>query len=154
MNVPNEIKKLLDSHNIKYKSWEHEPTPTSELAAKVRGVPLSQGAKALVFRSKGVFFMAVIRADLKVDFNKLKKLVGVKKLSMASAEEVSGVTHCIPGGVPPFGNLFDIPVYLDSALTKNDTMDFNCGLQTCSIEMKVSDYVKTVKPIVGDFARS
>ena len=53
-------------------SFEHEPTPTSELAAKVRGVDLATGAKAMVLRSKGTFFMCVLRASDKIDMKKLK----------------------------------------------------------------------------------
>ncbi|MDO8628655.1 MAG: YbaK/EbsC family protein, partial [Nanoarchaeota archaeon] len=140
------------SHNIVFKFFEHEPTPTSELAAKVRGVPLSQGAKAMVLRSEGNFFMGVLQASKKIDMKKLKGVVLSKSVSFASADEVVKVTGCVPGGVPPFGNLFAIPVYVDKGLLDNTIMDFNAGLQTCSMEMQVVDWLRVVQPKVVDFA--
>ncbi|HLD02741.1 MAG TPA: YbaK/EbsC family protein [Candidatus Nanoarchaeia archaeon] len=152
MDVPNEIKKLLDSKDIKYKSFEHEPTPTSEIAAKVRGVSLETGAKAMILRSKGNFCMCVLRANNKIDFKKMKSILNTGSVSFATAEEVKKVTDCIPGGVPPFGNLFNIPVYADRNLFKNEIINFNAGLQTFSIQMKTEDWKNVVNPVVEDFA--
>ena len=148
MSVPEKIKSFLENHKLVFKQFEHEPTPTSELAAKVRGVPLSQGAKAMVLRSEGKFFMCVLQASRKIDLKKLKGVVLSKSVSFASADEVFKVTGCIPGGVPPFGNLFNIPVYVDKGLIENVVMDFNAGLQTVSMEMKVADWVKAVNPLI------
>ena len=153
MSVPDRIKQLLDSHKIAYKYFEHEPTPTSEIASKVRGVPLDQGAKAMVLRSEGKFFMVVLQAHRKIDFSKIKKILSTKSVSFATHEEVQQVTGCLPGGVPPFGNLFNIPVYADKGITEIDTINFNAGLQTVSIQMNVKDWLKAVQPEIFDIAR-
>jgi len=153
MSVPDRIKQLLDSHKIAYKYFEHEPTPTSEIASKVRGVPLDQGAKAMVLRSEGKFFMVVLQAHRKIDFSKMKNILSTKSVSFATHEEVQQVTGCLPGGVPPFGNLFNIPVYADKGITEIDTINFNAGLQTVSIQMNVKDWLKAVQPEIFDIAR-
>ena len=153
MNVPEEIKKLLDSKNTKYKFFEHAPTPTSEIAAKIRGVPLETGAKAMILRSKGNFFMCVLRANNKIDFKKMKVILNTNSVSFATADEVKNVAHCIPGAVPPFGNIFNMPVYCDKKLFNNEIINFNAGLQTASIQMKVEDWKSIVNPIVEDFTQ-
>ena len=153
MSVPDRIKQLLDSHKIAYKYFEHEPTPTSEIASKVRGVPLDQGAKAMVLRSEGKFFMVVLQAHRKIDFSKMKNILSTKSVSFATHEEVQQVTGCLPGGVPPFGNLFNIPVYADKGITEINTINFNAGLQTVSIQMNVKDWLKAVQPEIFDIAR-
>ena len=153
MSVPDRIKQLLDSHKIAYKYFEHEPTPTSEIASKVRGVPLDQGAKAMVLRSEGKFFMVVLQAHRKIDFSKMKNILSTKSVSFATHEEVQQVTGCLPGGVPPFGNLFNIPVYADKGITEIDTINLNAGLQTVSIQMNVKDWLKAVQPEIFDIAR-
>ena len=150
MNVIEEIKNLLDKNNISYKIFEHEPTPTSEIAAKVRGTPLERGAKALVLRSEGNFLMCVLPANRKLSFRKVKEIIRSRKLSFATPEEVKKVTNCVVGGVPPFGNLFNIPLYIDKNLLNNETIDFNAGLQTVSIEIGSKDLVRTSRGILMD----
>ncbi len=153
MSVPDKIRQLLEQNNIPYKYFEHEPTPTSEIASKIRGVSMESGAKAMVLRSEGKFVMAVLQASKKIDFSKMKKILKSKSVSFATHDEVKQVTGCIPGGVPPFGNLFNIPVYADKGLTEIETMNFNAGLQTVSIQMKANDWVRLVKPMIFDLSK-
>ena len=119
MTVLESIRKLLDEHKISYKCWDHPPVHTSEEAAKIRGTELSSGAKAMVLRSEGKFLMVVIAGDKKMDFRKVKKAIGSDRLTLASPEEVRQVTQCVIGSVPPFGNLFGVPVYLDESVLRS-----------------------------------
>ena len=151
MNVLQEIKDLLAKNRINYKIIEHEPTPTSEVASQVRGTPLERGAKAIVLRSEGKFLMCVLPGNKKINFRKVKEIIGSRKLSLATSEEIKKVTSCEIGGVPPFGNLFNIPVYIDKSLLKNEIIDFNAGLQTVSIEMKSEDLLRLTNAEVEDF---
>lgn len=114
---------------------------------------MESGAKAMVLRSEGRFVMAVLQASKKIDFSKMKKILKSKSVSFATHDEVKQVTGCIPGGVPPFGNLFNIPVYADNGLTEIKTMNFNAGLQTVSIQMNVKDWFNVVNPTISDFSQ-
>ena len=150
------IREFLDKHKVKYEIMEHDPTPTSELAAKIRGTRLEEGAKAMVMRSKGKFLMCVISGDRKIDLEVMRQVVRSKSLSFATPGEVFEVTGCKVGSVPPFGNLFGIPVYIDRSLFRNENIAFNAGLSTVSIVIGLmigaEDYLRIVKPIVGDFS--
>ena len=155
------IQQLLDTNKVIYKVLEHEPTPTSEQAALVRerlmGIPsqqaLKQGAKAMIVRSKGSFYQFVVSAAKKLDFNKIKKILNTDSASLATPQEVQTITDCVPGSVPPFGNLFNIQVYVDHSLLEHDDIDFNAGEQTISILMKKKDWQKIVQPIPADFSK-
>lgn len=153
MNIYDQIIKLLDKHEVVYETFEHEPVITSEQAAAVRGNDLAMGAKAMIMRSKGKFYQAVISGEKKIDMNKLKGILKTKSLSFASPEEVKHLTGCDVGGVPPFGNLFNIPVYLDKHILQQKIIDFNAGLRTHSIEMPLKDYLAIVNPHQVDFAK-
>ncbi|HLC84428.1 MAG TPA: YbaK/EbsC family protein [Candidatus Nanoarchaeia archaeon] len=102
------------------------------------------------FRYK--FIQVVISAAKKVDLAKVKKLLNTDSLSLASPIEVENAIDCVPGSVPPFGSLFNIPVYVDKSLLSNEFMDFSAGEKTVSIEMKVKDWQALVKPVVCDVA--
>ena len=149
------IKKVLYENNIRYELLTHEPVYTSEQAAKMRGkgleVGMQRGAKAMIFRVDEKYIQCIVPAHKIVDVKKVKVLLNVKKVKLASAEEVLKITDCEIGSVPPFGNLFSLPVYCDPGLA--DEIDFNAGMHEKSITMKRSDWEKIVKPIIADIGR-
>jgi len=147
------VGRLLDCNGIPYEVLEHAPVYTSEEAAKVRNVELRTGVKALILKTEeGKFIMGLIAADRKIDLKKLAKIVGTKKLQLASPQEVIKITGCEVGSVHPFGNLHGLPTYLDSSVLENDMVNFNAGLHTVSIQMKAKDLVKAIRPSVRDFS--
>ncbi len=149
----NSVKKLLDQNKMTYAVSEHAPVYTSEAAAKVRGVELKTGVKALVLKTdRGGLVVGLIAADRRIDLKKLAKATGVKKLQLASAAEVLRVTGCEVGSVHPFGNLFELPTYLDNSVLENDMVNFNAGMHTVSIHMKAKDLVKAVEPTIIGFS--
>ena len=152
MGVFNEIKSLLDSKGCEYKMSDHEPTPTSADAARVRNTPLEQGAKAIILRSEGSFLMCVLPGSKKIDFKKIKAIISSKNVSLAAPDEVLKTVRCRIGGVPPFGNLFKMPVYIEKSLLLNDKVSFNAGMLTRSITMKTEDYLDLVDGTVEEFA--
>jgi len=148
------VKELLDRNGISYEVLEHAPVYTSEEAARIRGVELKTGVKALVFRTEeGNFVLGLIAADRKMDFKKLAKVVGAKKVQLASPGDVLKITGCEIGSVHPFGNLFGLPTCLDPSVLENDMVNFNAGLHTVSIQMRAADLVEAIKPVVKDFSR-
>jgi len=150
-----QVRELLNRYEISYEVIEHAPVYTSEEAAKVRGVELKTGVKALVFKTEeGTFVMGLVAADRKMDLKKLAKIIGTRKLQLASPQEVLNITGCEIGSVHPFGNLFELPTYMDSSVLENDMVDFNAGLHTVSIQMRAKDLIKAVKPVVTDFSKN
>lgn len=147
------IKNILDENKIDYKLMKHEPVLTSEDAARVRKSPLKQGAKALIMYADKKPIMIVLPANLKVEFKQFKSIYHVKDLRMATANEVKQVTNVEIGAVPPFGNLFNIPLYVDKKLGENEKIDFNAGEHTKSVEMKYKDFERLTKPIIGNFSK-
>ena len=149
------LMKLLEDNNLVFDKLEHEPTRTSEESAKVRGVPLSSGAKAMVAKdtAKGSFILFVFPASRKISWKLVKALLNVKKIELASEEEVYTLTKCRPGAVPPFGSVFKIPTYCDKELVNQGvTINFNAGLRGFSVlNLPVKDYLKLENPQIAEF---
>jgi prolyl-tRNA editing enzyme YbaK/EbsC (Cys-tRNA(Pro) deacylase) len=103
---------LLRENGASFDTLTHAPTRTSEESAKVRGVPLASGSKAMLLKAGkplahgSPYVLAVMSAVRTVDWPKIRKLVDSSKLSMASIDDVAALTGCLPGAVPPFGSLF------------------------------------------------
>lgn len=154
--VVEQIKTLLKENNCWFETFEHEPVRTSEEAANVRtGYTLSQGTKALIVRMKKggekSFVMIIVPGDKKFDKVKVKEVLQSNDIRFATEDEVAELTGGIQvGGVPPFGNLFGLPVFVDPHVLENKKVIFNAGDRRFSIGMKAEDYKRLVNPIVTD----
>jgi len=130
----------------------HEPVRTSEEAARVRGTPLEQGAKALVFRADDRAVLLVLPAHRRIDTRAYKRAFGVKNLRMVSAEELRLMTGLEVGAVPPFGHLMGLPTYVDEGLLALPRIAFNAGSRSTSVVMATRDYARLAGPVRGRFA--
>jgi len=139
---------LLQSNKTEFTTKEHVAVSTSQEAANVRGSRLSQGAKAMLVRTKGEFSLVVVSAAKKLDMKALKTELNTKSLSFATVDEVHRLTGCVPGGVPPFGSLFQLPTLMDVSLRSEDEIEFNAGMRTRSVHMRRVDYEAIEKPRV------
>ncbi|NCT56023.1 hypothetical protein GW755_04240 [bacterium] len=150
-DVFDKIINLLDSNNIVYKLEIHKEVKTSEEAAKIRGVDISTGAKALVIKvDKQNFALFVMPANKQLSWKKLKEELGFKKPRMATIEEVENLTKCKVGGVPPFGNLMGLTTYFDKGIEDIKSVNFNAGLRTHSVNLKSNDLISLVKPFIAN----
>jgi Cys-tRNA(Pro) deacylase len=149
--VLQQIIELLDKNHIEYKLTEHEPVRTSEEAAKVRGVDVKTGAKAMVVKSKDTYFLLVLPADQRINWKKVKSVLNVKDIRFATEEEAEKVTHVQMGAVPPLGNVLNLPTYFDESIKEIEIVNFNRGSRTHSISMKTIDLIDLVKPTFASF---
>ena len=145
------LRELLDRNNVTYKVITHDRVYTSEEAARIRGVPLHSGVKAMIVKSSEGFFLILVPGDMRVDFEKIKGRVGKAKL--AGPEEVFRVTGCEVGSVHPFGPLFGLQVFMDRRVLDSETVNFNAGMHEVSINMSPKDMTEIIKPEVGDYAK-
>jgi len=151
MTVFEQICALLDEQGVEYKLSEHALVRTSEEAAKIRGVELKTGAKAMVIKAEDTFFLFVLPGDRKIDWKKIKVLLRTKRLRLATEEEAEQVTRAKVGAIPPFGNILGLPTYLDKKVLENEWINFNPGSRTHSIAMKSNDLARLVNPIIEEF---
>ena len=145
---------LLASKGINFEKLEHAVVTTSSEASGARGSKLSQGAKAIIVKANDQFYHLIISAAVPLDNNKLRKVLGTRRVRFATTEELFELTGCSPGAVPPFGNLFGLPVFMDNALMEEETVYFNCGSHTISLRMKRSDLAETTEAQIVDFHKS
>jgi Ala-tRNA(Pro) deacylase len=59
---------------------------------------------------------------------------------------------CEVGAMPPFGNLYGVPVCVDRALAKDETIVFRAGTHTDTMSVAYADFERLVEPLVADFA--
>ena len=146
---------FLDNHKIKYVTIDHSVAYTAQEAAASSHIPGRELAKTVMVKIDGKMTMAVLPASYKVDFDLLKKAAGASKVSLASEQEFGDIfPECEVGAMPPFGNLFGLPVLMDDALMSEEIVYFNCGSHTVSLRMKRADLAAATDAQIEDFHRT
>jgi len=84
----------------------------------------------------------VLPGSRRVDNARVRALLGTRTLRFATPEELLALTGCVPGAVPPFGNLFGLPVLVDEALVAREEIAFNAGSNDVSMVMATADFLR------------
>jgi Cys-tRNA(Pro) deacylase len=112
-----DLEEYLTSLGVFFRIVEVPEAATSSQASRSLGVGLERIAKTVVLKAdSGETVLVVVRADKRIDQGRLAKLLGFKKLRLASFGEVVEETGYPPGGVPPVGHKKKLPVYVDRGL--------------------------------------
>ena len=146
------LKKYLDSHNVKYDTLSHTPAYTSgEIAAEAH-ISGKELAKTVMVKLDGKLAMAVLPGPNKVNFQLLKDATGAKNVELAKEQEFKGrFPDCEVGAMPPFGNLYDMDVYVEETLSWDDEIGFNAGTHSEIVKLAYKDFETLVHPKVVQF---
>jgi len=147
------VRQFLDSHHVKYVVIGHSPAYTAQEIASLAHISGKEMAKAVMVKVDGKMAMAVLPASYKVDFESLKQGLGAANVELAHEWEFKHLfPDCEVGAMPPFGNLYDMPVYVADRLTEDEEIAFNSGTLTELFSMKYKDFEDLVQPKVIKFA--
>jgi Ala-tRNA(Pro) deacylase len=151
MTVVHKLKAYLDRENIDYQILEHSLAYTAMEIAGSQHVPGRQVVKSVIVKAENKFIMCILPAIHYIDLYKLQDILKTKEISLASEQEISKLfPEFEMGAEPPFGNLYNLPIYADKALEVDEGIVFNAGTHTDMIKMKWSDYARLAKPILAD----
>jgi len=149
------LKKLvefLDSNKVKYIVVTHSTAFTAQDVAQSAHIPGKEVAKTVVVWMDGAMAMAVLPASHMIDFNLLKEVTGAKNVELASESEFKDrFPECEIGAMPPFGNLFNMRVFVSSSMSEDKEIAFNAGSHREMVKMSYEDFEKLVQPMVALF---
>ena len=149
----NSLKNFLDENHIQYVVISHSPAYTAQGIAALTHTPGQQLAKTVMVKLDGALAMTVLAASRLVDLRLIKDASGAKLATLASELEFKDAfPDCETGAMPPFGNLYNLPVYLDEDLTRDREISFNAGTHRELVRMRLEDYLRLVKPDIAPLA--
>jgi Ala-tRNA(Pro) deacylase len=147
------LKEFLDKEGIKYVSIVHSTAYTAQEVAASAHITGKELAKTVIVKLDGQMAMAVLPANRKVVLQDLREVTGSDQVKFASEEEFKArFPECETGAMPPFGNLYGIPVYVDETLTEDSEIAFNAGSHFELIRMSYADFERLVKPEIMSFS--
>lgn len=146
------LKDYLDQNGVKYIVISHSPAFTAQEVAASAHVSGWALAKTVVIKVDGKPAMAVLPANLKIITQDLRDITGADDVAFATEQEFKTLfPECEVGAMPPFGNLYDMDVYVAPSLAENEQIAFNAGTHTEIIKMSYSDFARLVDPKVLEF---
>lgn len=147
------LMKYLDRNKVKYTVINHSTAYTAQETAEVAHVSGKELAKVIVVKIKGKLAMVVLPAFTRIEMFLLKEATGSEDVELATEKEFKKrFSDCEIGAMPPFGNLYHMPVFVAKRLTEDEEIAFNAGNHRVLIKMKFSDFRRLVKPEIVDFA--
>jgi Ala-tRNA(Pro) deacylase len=152
VRIPKRLIDCLEQNKISYEILRHPEAVTAQRIAQAEHVKGRHHAKVVMVKSDGQHFMVVLPAEHLIDLGKLAKIVG-QDVSLEHEEEFESLfPDCAVGAMPPFGNLYGLPTYVDKSLAEEDYIVFEAGTHTEAIKLSYRDYEKVAKPQVADLA--
>jgi Ala-tRNA(Pro) deacylase len=142
----------LNENKVHYEILHHPKAVTAQRIAQAEHVKGRHHAKVVMIKSGEQRLMVALPADHQIDLEKVGKVIG-KTASLGSEKEFKSLfPDCAIGAMPPFGNLYGLPTYVDNRLAEQDYIVFEAGTHTDAIKMSYRDYEKIVNPQVEDLA--
>jgi Ala-tRNA(Pro) deacylase len=148
-----DLLRYLQSNKVEFQVLEHDPAFSAHDVAAVAHVPESEMAKAILIRIDEHYWMAVLRADQRINQQMIRRVFGAKNVQLAPEEDLGMLfPDCQIGAMPPFGNLYGLPVLLEECLANDEEIVFNACTHTKAIRMKFKDFRHLAKPVITGFA--
>ena len=153
MNMLKRCSRYLKQNGVRYAHSIHPPAYTAREVATADRMPTHSMAKTVVYVGDNGNGMLVLPADYIVNFGEVRRLLGLKEVRLASEPELLALfPDCELGAMPPFGNLFEMPVLMDEKLAIAEFLAFTAGTHRDVIHMSVADFHKLVNPLIAGFA--
>jgi Ala-tRNA(Pro) deacylase len=85
-----------------------------------------------------------------VDLCEVGYLLGVSYIRFAREDEMPDLfPDCELGAMPPFGDIFRMPVVVDAEVAKNKSIVFNIGTHQDAVRLNFEDYRALVNPLIA-----
>jgi len=146
------LQSYLDTHKIPYQVVNHSIAYTAREAADSLHIPADTFAKVVVVKADSRYLMAVLPSTWKVDLKRLEHVLKCQHVRLATEDELAILfPDCEIGSMPPFGNLYGTPVYVDATLALDEEIAFDAGSHIGAIRMRYKDFAELVRPQVAEF---
>jgi Ala-tRNA(Pro) deacylase len=147
------VTEYLEKQGVEYEVREHRSTFTAQQMAAEEHVSGVKVAKPVVVKADKKFYMCVLPACYKIDFDLLREKTGAREVELADEKEMAGIFgDCALGAEPPFGNLYNLETIMDESLEDDEEIVFQSGTHEQAIRIAMSDYKRLVKPRILAFS--
>ena len=138
---------FLDERHAPYTTLTHSRTITAQQTANAAHIGNRDFAKTVMLKVDGALAMMVMPAAYRADLTRLSRALGGRAVELAQENEFKDAfPDCELGAMPPFGNLYGMPVYVDARMTGEAEIAFNAGSHTDVVRMPYAEFERLAQP--------
>ena len=127
-----------------------QPATSAEESARFQGVEPEQLLKSIVVRrGEGDYMFVLVPGPRQIDWKKLRKHLGVSRVSMPDRDEAKRVTGYDVGTITPFGSATTLPVIIDASAAEG-IVTIGGGARGVNIHADVHELAKTLNAEFAD----
>lgn len=154
MQCKDRLETYLREHHIPFQVQQHPIAYTAQDVAASEHIPGKLVAKVVIVFADNQMVMLALPAPYRVDFARVAQSLGAREVRLADEAELkSAFPDCEVGAMPPFGNLYNLPLYVDKRLAEDETIVFPLGTHTETARLTFADFERLVHPAQADFTR-
>jgi Ala-tRNA(Pro) deacylase len=151
-NCLERLQTYFGEHGVAYETQQHRTAFTAQRVADALHEKGRYVVKVFIAWVDGKLVMLVLPAPAHVDYDRVRDWLRAQEVRAAHEDEFEHLfPDCEVGAMPPFGNLYHLPVYLDRSLADVDHLVFQAGTHRETMKIAMADYLRLVSPAVGDF---
>ncbi len=146
-DIGQQVQTWLDQNGISFEVLPCDPdlADTAQFCEHY-GIPPEASGNTIIVASKKEpknYVACLVTATTKLDVNKcVRKLMGARKASFASADETQNLTGMMIGGVTLFALPDDLPVYIDSRIMDLEFVWVGGGSRSCKLKIAPTELHK------------
>ena len=153
MDCKSRLENYLRENDVPFREMTHRAAYTAQDVATAQHVAGKQVAKAVMMVADNSMLMVVLPASYRINLNKLGDALGEMTVRFAHEHEFAHLfKDCDVGAMPPFGNLYNMPVYVDRSLSEDEQIVFQAGTHCDTMQVAYTDFARLVRPIVVQVA--
>ena len=147
MPITKRVRDVFDDAKISYEIYNHPLAYTAQEIAERQHFSGDEMAKVVMLVVDGQLVMAVVPASHKVHAPTVRRSLRAGEVRLATEDEfTSRFPGCEIGAMPPFGNLFGIPVYVDPMVGEYEYIYFNAGNHVQTVRLHYADFQRLANP--------
>ena len=153
MDCKERLESYLREDQVPFEAHHHPSAFTAQEVAASEHTPGKMVVKVVMVLADGELAMLAMPAPYQADLDRVAEVLGATEVRLANEEEFApAFPDCEVGAMPPFGNLYGLPVYVDEALAEDETIVVQAGTHTDTIRLRYADFERLVRPTVARFA--
>jgi prolyl-tRNA editing enzyme YbaK/EbsC (Cys-tRNA(Pro) deacylase) len=139
---------VLDQLGVPYEILECDPQLADTMVfCEHYGYSPDKSVNTLVIKAKTGgerYVVCVLLASTRLDVNRsVRKRLGVRRLSFASADETRRLTGMELGGVTPVALPEELPLWVDAGIMRRDYIILGGGSRSCKIRIAPEVFTRT-----------
>jgi Cys-tRNA(Pro) deacylase len=153
MQIRTPVTDALDELGVDYTLHIHENQVRSlEQAARERSLEPEKIVRSLLFRCEGnEYIMVLMPGPLKVNWAKLRRHLGISRITIATADQVLEITGYVLGAVSPFGMPSPVKILADRTILEHKIISLGAGIRNAGVILAREDLLRVLDVEIGDF---